>query len=337
VKKKTLKIIAAVIVIDIAIAASAVAWFMIMPGQSFKGAPPPPDVAQKALAQQMRKHVVAIASTEHNTRSSLRLDDAADYIEAELASFGYRVMRQEYQHANHSVRNLEVSVSNLEPGEKPGRIFIVGAHYDSARGAPGANDNASGTAATLELARALKTLVPARGTELKFVFFTNEEPPYFHRDGMGSRYHAKDLRTRGQNVEAALILETIGWYDEAPGSQQYPLASLKAIYPDAGNFVAVIGTLDSVGLVRKTTAAFRQHATIPSEGLAAPAFVQGITWSDHSSYVEHGYQAVMITDTAVMRYPHYHTMQDTPDKLDYAKMARIASALVPVISRMVTR
>jgi Zn-dependent M28 family amino/carboxypeptidase len=337
VKRRTLTIVAFVLVADIAIAAAAIAWFMIMPGQSFQGTPPPPDAVQTDMAKQMRRHVVAIASTEHNTRTSLRLDDAASYLEAELASYGYQVTRQEYQHANQRVRNLEVSVSNIAPGQKPERVFIVGAHYDSARGAPGANDNGSGTAATLELAHRLKNLVPAPGTELKFVFFTNEEPPYFQRDGMGSRYHAKDLRKRGLHVEAALILETIGWYDDTPGSQQYPLASLKAIYPDAGNFVAVVGTLGSAGLVRETTAAFRKHATIASEGLAAPAFVQGITWSDHSSYVEQGYKAVMITDTAVMRYPYYHTMQDIPDKLDYVKMARVASALIPVITGMVTR
>ena len=329
-----LKIVAIVVAIDIVIAGAYVSTFIIMPGQSFQGIPAALPPGETGMAQRMRADVLAFASTEHNTVTAVRLDDAATYIEGALASSGYPVRRQQYIARGHHVRNLEVSLSNVETGTKPERVYIVGAHYDSARGTAGANDNGSGTAALMELARQLKGFVPPAGTELKLVFYTNEEPPFFQRDGMGSRYHAKDLRDRGQHVEAVLILETLGYYSNQPGSQTYPLEFLKAIYPDAGNFVAVIGTLDSAALVRKTTRALRAHAGIASEGLAAPAFVQGVTWSDHSSYVEQGYKAVMITDTARMRYPHYHTAQDTPDKLDYEQMARITSALVPLVKSM---
>ena len=150
---------------------------------------------------------------------------------------------------------------------------------------------------------------------------------------MGSREHARAMRADAQNVEAVLILETIGYYSDEAYSQHYP-SPFSLIYPNAGNFIAFVGMPASGHLVRQTVRAFREHASIASEGIVAPAFVQGVDWSDHSSYNDVGYPAVMITDTAVMRYPHYHTMQDTPDKLNYGNMARITSALAKVIEQI---
>ena len=323
--------LALVILGGAAIAGAALGYVMVMPGTSYRATPPALTADQTAMAQRMRGHVQAIASREHNTANIHALDQAAVYLETALSEMGYRVHNQPYEAGGRRVRNLEVSVGSSAPGKAPERIFIVGAHYDSARGAPGANDNGSGTAALLEIARILKDYAPAAGTEIKLVFYTNEEPPYFHREGMGSRVHARDLRKRGQNVEAAFSIETIGYYSDEEGSQKYPIGALRLLYPSAGDFVAVIGTLESASLVRSTSAAMRKHLTMPLEGLASPAFVPGVTWSDHSSYVEYGYKAVMITDTAIMRYPHYHTQQDTPDKLDYGKMARIVGAVVPMV------
>jgi Zn-dependent M28 family amino/carboxypeptidase len=282
------------------------------------------------LAERMRQHVVAVASEEHNTGRPAQLERAAAYIETALARAGYAPTRQEYTAGGQRVRNIEVAVSNVAKGKRPDRIFIVGAHYDSAPGAPGANDNGSGTAAVLELARLLKTMQPRAGTEVRFVFFVNEEPPYFMGEEMGSMVHAAELKRQGQNVEGALVLETMGYYTDAPNSQQLP-PGLEGRYPSTGNFLAFVGTLESSALVRDALAAFRAASDFPAQGLAAPAHTTGVTLSDHSSYNRHGYPALMVTDTAFMRYPYYHTAQDTPDKLDYESMARVVTGLAKTI------
>jgi hypothetical protein len=290
-------------------------------------------VPEPLLAERLRTHVTAIASKEHNTATPARLEEAARYIERTLGGDGYQVRRQEYQAGGQQVRNIEVSVANVAPKAKPARIFIVGAHYDSAPGAPGANDNGSGTAAVLELARMLKDVHPSQGTEIKFVFFVNEEPPYFMGEDMGSMQHARKMHAEGQKVEAALILETIGYYSNARRSQKLP-PGLEGKYPDTGNFIAFVGTTESSRLVRDALAAFRSASDFPAHGLAAPAYVQGVTLSDHSSYNRFGYPAIMITDTAFMRYPYYHTAEDTPDKLDYASTARVVQGLARTITAL---
>jgi hypothetical protein len=311
-----------------------------MPGLSFHGPLPALTPAQTSLAQRLRRHVGTIASSEHNTATPASLEKAALYIEAALTEAGYAVRRQQYRAAGHGVRNLEATLSNVTAGRAPARVLVVGAHYDSAPGSPGANDNASGVAGVIELARLLKAngartrMTP--GTEIRFVLLTNEEPPYFMGDGMGSMRHARELRERGQNVEAALILETIGWYSNARHSQRYPaaLAGASASLPDTGDFIAVVGTLPYAGLVQQVLTAFRAAASFPSEGLAAPATVEGVTLSDHAAYIHYGYPALMITDTAYLRYPYYHTPRDTPDKVDYASMARVVDGLARALETM---
>ena len=289
--------------------------------------------APRDLSARLRAHVQAIASEEHNTATPRQLEQAARHIETTLAGYGYRLRRQEYAAGDQKVRNIEVSVSNTAAGKRPERIFIIGAHYDSARGAPGANDNGSGTAALLELARLLKTMRPSLGTEIKFVFFVNEEPPWFGGEKMGSMQHARELQRAGHKVAGALILETVGWYSDKPGSQKLP-PGLENQYPSTGNFIAFVGTLESSALVRQALGAFKAQSDFPAEGLAAPAHVMGVTLSDHTSYNHHGYPALMITDTAFMRYPYYHTAQDTPDKLDYASMARVVQGLARTIASL---
>lgn len=282
------------------------------------------------LAARLRAHVSAIASSEHNTATPAELERAARYIESVLRAEGYAVRRQEYRAGGQMVRNIEVSVANVAPKAKPARIFIVGAHYDSAPGAPGANDNGSGTAAVLELSRLLKDMRPSQGTEVKFVFFVNEEPPWFKGEEMGSMQHARRLHDEGQNVAGALVLETIGWYTQQRHSQQLP-PGMEKRFPDTGNFIAFVGTLESSRLVQDALSAFRAASDFPAHGLAAPAYVQGMTLSDHSSYNRFGYPAIMITDTAFMRYPYYHTAEDTPDKLDYDSTARVVQGLARTI------
>lgn len=288
------------------------------------------------LAARLEQHVRAVASVEHNTSRPQDLEQAARYIESTLVGLGYQLRRQEYFDGRQQVRNIEVAIraaNRPAPPQPPARIVIVGAHYDSARGAPGANDNGSGTAALLELARLLKTATVAPGTELKLVWYVNEEPPHFGTEAMGSWRHAQALKATSQPVQAVLILETIGYYTGARNSQRYP-PGLAMLYPDTGNFLAFVSTLGSGSLLRKTLASFRLASRFPAQGLVAPGMIDGVTWSDHASYNQHGYPAIMITDTAFLRYPHYHTAGDTPDKLDYASMAQVVTGLELVVRDM---
>jgi Zn-dependent M28 family amino/carboxypeptidase len=289
--------------------------------------------AAPALAERLRGHVNAIAANEHNTGTPVQLERAAVYIETALAKAGYTPTRQEYMAGGQRVRNIEAAVGNVAKGKRPDRIFIVGAHYDSAPGAPGANDNGSGTAAVLELARLLRTMRPSAGTEVRFVLFVNEEPPWFMGEQMGSMVHAAEMKRQGQNIAAALVLETMGYYTDAPDSQKLP-PGLEGRYPSTGNFIAFVGTLESSSLVREALAAFRAASDFPAEGLAAPAHTTGVTLSDHSSYNRQSYPALMITDTAFMRYPYYHTEEDTPEKLTYDSMARVVTGLAKTIAAL---
>jgi Zn-dependent M28 family amino/carboxypeptidase len=217
-------------------------------------------------------------------------------------------------------------VRNIE-AELPGRsaeLVVVGAHYDSVSGSPGANDNGSGVAAALELARLMRDSRPER--TVRFVWFVNEEPPFFTGEDMGSRRYVRVLKESGARVAAMFSLETIGYYDDRPRSQRYP-PLIAALYPDTGNFIAFVANLASRGVLREALGAFRRHARFPSEGAAMPAFVPGVDWSDHASFWEAGYPALMVTDTAPYRYPHYHLASDTPDKLDYERLARVVTGL----------
>lgn len=309
----------------LAVAAAAVGallWHMIaMPGRSWSGPLPPLDDDARRLADRLRTHVAAVASREHNVWALAELEDAARHIERALEAAGYAVRREEFRSDIAPVRNLVVEIPG---GARREEIVVVGAHYDSVRGAPGANDNGSGVAAVLELAQAFRGWKPARTWRL--VLFVNEEPPFFRTGQMGSRVHAERARARGERIVAMYSLETIGWYSDAARSQHYPFP-FSWFYPDRGDFLAFVANLPSRRLLHETLAAFRTHARFPSDGLAAPAFIPGVDWSDHGSFWDAGYPAIMVTDTAPYRYPHYHTPQDTPDKVDYERLARVVRGL----------
>lgn len=297
-------------------------WYMIaVPGTSYSGPPPPLTEEETLLRDSLRRHVVAVASREHNLWRPAALEAAANYIEQTLAGFGYAPSAQRFTTDGVAVRNIEVEVAG---GARAGEIVIVGAHYDSVRGATGANDNGSGVAAVLELARLARNVKPAR--TLRFVAFVNEEPPFFKSGEMGSRKYARRAKERGENIAAMFSLETIGYYSDAPGSQHYP-PPLGLFYPDTGNFIAFVSNLGSRGLLHEVVASFRRHTRFPSEGVAAPAFIPGVDWSDHWSFWVEGYPALMVTDTAPYRYPHYHLAADTPDKVDFERLARVVSGL----------
>lgn len=299
-----------------------------MPGSSYRGALPAASADQQTLAQELRRHVNTIAAQEHNVRHPAALEAAANYLESELASYGYQVRRQEFQALGVKVRNLEVTVpSQSTPGQ---RVIVVGAHYDSAHETLGANDNATGAAAVLALAKSLKPLGATAQSDVMLVLYTNEEPPYFKTSLMGSHVHAKALKTRGVPVTAMLSLETMGYFSDVAGSQKYPWP-LNQFYPTQGDFIAFVATPGDLGLVRKVVRSFRSHAVFPSEGIAAPRRIPGVDYSDHAAYLDEGYPALMVTDTAPYRYPHYHTRQDTPDKVDFDRLARVVQGLEGVV------
>jgi Zn-dependent M28 family amino/carboxypeptidase len=210
----------------------------------------------------------------------------------------------------------------------PREIVVVGAHYDSVLDCPAANDNGTGVAALLSLARRFSGRTADR--TLRFVAFVNEEPPYFQTEEMGSWVYAKQCRKQNEAVTAMLSLETIGYYSDQPDTQQYP-APFGLLYPSTGNFVAFVGNIGSGDLVRQAVGSFRQHEPFPSEGGALPEFTPGIGFSDHWSFWQEGYPALMVTDTAPFRYPYYHTPEDTADKVDFERTARVVRGLEKVI------
>jgi Zn-dependent M28 family amino/carboxypeptidase len=318
----------------LAAATLLLAWWMMirMPGQSYRGEPPPLDDELANLRDQLRRHVEKLAGEigERNLQYYPQMQQAADYVEQEFAEAGYRVSRQEYKVRGHAFHNIE---AELPGGFRSDEIIVVGAHYDSVFGSPGAGDNASGVAALLLIAKHFAERQPER--TLRFVAFANEEPPFFQTPDMGSWVYARRCRSRDENIAAMLSLETIGYFRNEPGSQAYP-PPFGALYPSEGNFIAIIGNVGSRPLVHRVLAAFRRRAKFPSEGGAIPADIPGAGWSDHWSFWQEGYQGVMITDTALFRYPYYHSAEDTPDKLDYDHMARVVDGVQAAVTELVS-
>jgi peptidase M28-like protein len=298
-----------------------------MPTDSFRGVLPLLTEEQRRLEEELRAYVQQLAGAigERNLFRYQQLVAAAEYLRATLASFGYEVRRHRYQVSGHPCENLEAEVRGTD---RPEDILLIGAHYDSIQGSPGANDNATGVAATLALARAFAKTRPLR--TVRFVAFTNEEPPFFQSRDMGSRTYARRSRERGEKIALMLSLETIGYYSDEPGSQAYPFP-FRFFYPSTANFVAFVSNMENASWVRQLLTAFRRHAQFPSEGGALWEWIPGVAWSDHWSFWKEGYPAVMVTDTAPNRYPHYHTAADTPDKVDFVRMARVVSGLQRVI------
>ena len=298
-----------------------------MPGRSHSGPLPPLSEAEAEIQLRLEGHVRALAGQigERNLGRAGSLDAAARYLDGILRGLGFAVEAQEFEVEGTKVANLE---SALGGGALHDQIVLAGAHYDSVVDCPGANDNGSGAAAVLELARLLAPERLAR--TLRFALFVNEEPPYYLGDAMGSRRYARRCRARGERIVAMLCLETIGYYTDAPRSQAYP-APLGVVYPSTGNFIGFVGNVASRALVRRCIGSFRRSTAFPSEGLAAPDWIAGVGWSDHSSFWEQGYPAVMVTDTALFRYPPYHTSEDKPEKIRYDHMARVVAGLARVV------
>ena len=285
---------------------------------------------EMVLRGELQRDVQKLASEigERNVPHYPVLQSAAEFIETSFSSGGLTPRRVSYEVAGKACDNIEVEI----PGDSP-EIVVVGAHYDSVFGSPGANDNGSGVAATLALARRFAGQSTRR--TLRFVAFVNEEPPYFQDDeAMGSAVYAKRCRERGDKIVAMISLETIGYFSDEPKSQTYPSPGLGAFYPRTGNFIGMVGNSASRPLVRRVIDLFRGTGKLPCEGAALPAFIPGVCWSDQWAFWEQGYPALMVTDTAPFRYPFYHSAADTPDKLDYDRFTLVVSGMREVIRQL---
>ena len=283
-----------------------------------------------ATAQNLRAHVEWLAGQigERNIFRPQAFQNAAEYIESQWRRQGYAVERFGYEVSGIRCFNLEITRSGAA---RKDQILLIGAHYDTVRGSPGANDNGSGVAALIELSRLFADLEPAM--TVRFVAFVNEEPPFFATELQGSMVYADMARRRGDDVRLMVCLETMGCYSDKPGSQGYP-PLFKFFCPDQANFIGIVSNFRSWRAMRRLAAAFRRGSHFPLETTAMFPFVPGVSWSDHRSFWVQGFRAVMITDTAFYRYPHYHAVTDTPERLDYPSLAHVTLGLHSALAEL---
>ncbi len=311
--------------------------------------PQTPNKMAKADVKRLRAHVEVLAG-RIGTRSFQEPEKLAatyDYICRQFSKAGHKPTYEEYESGGSDFAIAGVKYKNviveLKGTAKPEEIIIFGAHYDTVVGSPGADDNASAVAGLLELARLCKDKQLKR--TLRFVAFCTEEPPFFRSRFMGSRVHAEGCKKRKEKIIAMFSLEMLGCRNEAKGSQSYPAPGMSFFYPDQGDFIAVVGNISSRGLLNRTAQAMRQNKEpfgaeplrgegLKVETLAAPGWLTGVDFSDHYSFWQEGFTAAMITDTAFYRYPHYHTAEDTPEKLDYDFMADVVNGVLHAIEEL---
>ena len=288
------------------------------------------DIDEVLLGRRLERHVWMLAEEigERNLWRYGELQKSADYIAGVWEASSYQTERQAFKVNGLEVHNLVVQLTGKGRADQ---ILVIGAHYDSVPGCPGANDNGTGVAALLEMARLIAGL--RLQCTVRFVAFVNEEPPFFQTRQMGSWVYASRCRQRRERIYGMLSLETIGYYSDVVGSQRYPIPFV-LFYPDTANFIGIVGNLDSKNLVNRVSETFRRHSDFPSESLYAPGWMTGVGWSDQWAFWKEGYRAVMVTDTALFRYKAYHTPQDTPEKVIYPKLAQVVAGMTRVVVEM---
>lgn len=269
---------------------------------------------------------LALDIGERNLSNPGSLEASARYIEEIFAQTGLEPQRQQFNFEGTNFANVEVLVpcsntgtsaehqatNETQVSKETQETIVIGAHYDTVKDSPGANDNGTGIAAILALAHILKDCQPKRN--IRLVAFANEESPYFAGDGMGSLNYARACKARGERVVAMYSLETMGYFSKEPGSQKYPPGV--SGYPSTGNFIAFVANIKSTALLEETKMIFQEQSSFPFQTIAAPESTPGVSLSDHMCFWQMDYPAIMVTDTAPFRYPYYHTAEDTPDKVD---------------------
>lgn len=285
--------------------------------------PPEPAVLETADAvAELERHVRTLSGVEPAREASHPevLREVADYIGRELAAFGGELVTADFEVSGRTYRNVGVLLGPDTP-----RRVVIGAHYDVFGELPGADDNASGVAALIGLARELRDV--ELGSRVELVSWPLEEPPYFGTERMGSAFHAAALEEADVEVTAMIALEMVGYFTDEPDSQKFPDERMKAFLPNTGNFITVVGRIEDAPLVESIRVAMEGAAELPVIGLPLPVVVPGVDFSDHRNYWEHGFDAAMITDTAFYRNPNYHEASDLPETLDYERMYQVVEGV----------
>ena len=261
-----------------------------------------------------------------------KIEATKNYIVSCLEDLGYAPILQNYKYDGEVYSNV---IASIKGETHPDETVVFGAHYDTVYGTPGADDNASAVAVLLEICRALKDYSP--GKTLKMIFFTLEEPPLFRSKFMGSYVYAREAKRKGEDINAMVCLEMVGYYDDKKGAQSFPLPFMSLIYPSTPNFIAIVGNLKSKSLVERIKDSLNKGSNIPVETISTVSFVPGIDFSDHRSFWKMGYPAVMVTDTAFYRNPNYHNEADTIDTLNFDKMSSLLVGLVQVAKELCSK
>lgn len=318
----------AVLVVCAVALGACVSGMVSMPGTSYAGAPVAPDEAVVVSLKNDVTHLAVDIGERNVINTPAALEVTAAWLRERLTALGYEIKEQPYGVGERTVKNLIVEVKG---GALASELVIVGAHYDTAPGNPGADDNGSGVAVALSLAEHFAKQQPRR--TLRFIFFTNEEPPFFRKATMGSEVSAKKSREANEDIKAMLSLETMGYFTDEPETQHYPFP-FSLFYPSKGNFIAFVADTESRDLIHTAITAFRGEAKVASEGASVPASIQGVDWSDHGPYWRQGYRALMVTDTAPNRNPNYHEPTDLPGTLDFNRLAHVTLGLRAVVQAL---
>ena len=306
-------------------------YMMNMPGKSATEPLTELSDSEAQLAEQLERDVRHLAEDigERNMFTGETMQQTTEWLEKRFGEAGFETRRHTYHPEIVAVQGDHAAADNIIaelPGEEnPDEIIVIGAHYDSVPDSPGANDNASAVATLLALAEWFADRPQPR--TIRFVSFANEEPPFFYTSDMGSYAYARKCKERGDNITAMIALDGLGYFSNEEESQHYPAPGISLFYPDKANFIGFVTRMRDAGLLRKTLRGFRERATIPSEGAALPGFIPGVYWSDHWSFWQHDFPALLVTDTLLYRDRQYHTPGDTPDRLDFNRMARVAEGL----------
>jgi hypothetical protein len=313
-------------------------WKWIMPSSNINMDIPEITSEERQLAGQLESHVKALSEDigERNLFRTGSMGLTVNWISDQFKQIGYKPEKHNYElkgrqrfYDDGKSTNIIVEVQG---NENPGHIVVIGAHYDSVSRSPGANDNASGVAVLLSLASYFYE--NPQNKTVRFVAFANEEPPFFKTRDMGSYAYAERSRNLGEEITAMIALDGLGYYSDEPGSQTYPFPGIGLVYPKTANYIGFVTRFGDMNLLRKAISAFREEASIPSEAAALPGFIPGVSWSDHWSFWQHDYSALLITDTLLFRDGEYHTSDDTPDRLDYERMARVSAGLRNVVKEL---
>jgi len=251
-------------------------------------------------------------------------------MDEKFRSYGHAVKNQLFTYKDNTYYNIICEIKGTNRTNDG--LLVIGAHYDSVIGTPGADDNASGVAGLLELARLTASKPPQR--TLRFIAFSLEEPPVFMTKNMGSYIYAKRLHEEGEKIYGMISLEMLGYYSDSKGSQNFPLSIFRWFYPDRGNFIAFVGNISSKSLTDELKRSFKSVSSFPVESLNTFSLIPGVNFSDHWSFWKFGYPAFMITDTAFYRNANYHTPGDTSETLDYAKMSELIIGLYKTLGKL---